>query len=88
MDRVRRKRDVAHRVVEGQAVIVLPRSGEIIVLNETGAVVWDLLDGEHDIQDIVQELTARFDVSPSAAQRDVENLYHELVDAGVAQPVS
>jgi Coenzyme PQQ synthesis protein D (PqqD) len=88
MERIRRNRDVAHRLVEGQAVIVLPRSGEIMVLNETGAVVWDLSDGEHDIEDIVDELTKRFDVSPAAAQEDVESLYRELIEAGVAQPVS
>lgn len=88
MERICRNRDVAHRLVEGQAVIVLPRSGEIMVLNETGAVVWNLSDGDHDIQDIVNELTEKFDVSPVAARKDVEHLYTELIEAGVAQPVS
>ena len=86
-DRVRRSRGVAHRQVEDQTVIIVPRTSEVVVLNGTGSVVWQLSDGENDLDAVVAEVAARFEAPPSEVRRDVEQLYQQLIAAGVAQPV-
>ncbi|HZT97450.1 MAG TPA: PqqD family protein [Chloroflexota bacterium] len=83
--RVRRSRDIAHREVEGQTVIVLPRTNEILVLNETGACIWELSDGGRTEAEVVEGLRARFDIDRETAARDVAALYDQLIEAGVAE---
>ena len=34
------------RIVDREAVIVLPQKGKVKVLNEVGAAIWDLIDGQ------------------------------------------
>lgn len=80
-----RSRTAAHRVVDGQTIIVLTRSREAMVLNETGTLVWSLSDGTRDIDAVAHEIAARYDVSEEQARTDVEALYRQLIEAGAAE---
>jgi hypothetical protein len=85
---VRRVRTVAFREVEGQMLIVLPRTQESFVLNGSGALVWQLSDGSHSVDDVVQQLVDRYDVGPETARADLEHLYRDLIGVGIAEPVA
>jgi len=74
---------VAARVVDGSAVIVLADSGQVNVLNPIGTRVWELADGTRSGQDIVNALVAEYTVSADTAMRDVEQFVQSLVDANV-----
>lgn len=79
-----RNRGVAHRQVDDQTIIVVPKTGEVMVLNTTGSVVWELSDGRHDAEEVAAELAARFEVSMEDARSDVRGIYRDLISAGVA----
>jgi len=81
--RPRRHPDAVYKIVDGEALIVVPGSeAQHLVLNEVGARVWELLDGEHDLGSIREELTSDFDVEPDVAGRDLDELLADLREHG------
>jgi len=62
---------VAARVIDGQAIIITPLSGEIRILNEVGTRIWELADGRHSAEQIVAILMSEYAVSRDEAERDV-----------------
>lgn len=72
---------VAARVVDGSAVIVLADSGTVTVLNEVGTRVWELIDGKRNVGAIAQTIESEYEVSLEQAARDVDELIQQLLDA-------
>lgn len=54
----------------------------MLTLNETGAVLWQALEKGGDVQDLVNALTAEYDVSAEQAKQDVEAFMAKLQQAG------
>ena len=71
---------VAARIIDGEAVIVLPESGQVNVLNEVGSRIWELIDGTHSVSEITEIIVAEYDVTAEQAERDVNEFIQELVD--------
>ncbi|MBE0527592.1 MAG: PqqD family protein [Thermoleophilia bacterium] len=75
---------VVAREIEGEIVIVPLTAGigdledELYSLNETGKDVWRLLDGR-TLDEVVGALTAEYDASREAIDRDVRGLLEELL---------
>lgn len=63
---------VAATVVDGQAVIVLADSGQVTVLNEVGTRIWQLSDGERNVDEIIQVIMAEYDVPEDVAWQDAK----------------
>jgi len=69
---------VAARVVEGQAVIILTDSGEVNVLNDVGTRIWELVDGKHSVQEIAETIVGEFQVSREVALEDTKEFLKNL----------
>jgi hypothetical protein len=82
----------ASQVYDDQVVIVLADSGQVTVLNDTGALVWQLSDGRHSLEQIAQALVEEYDVPHEVAVQDVQALVNQLVEIQALvlyeQPVS
>lgn len=76
----KRSEDTASRVVDGEAVIVIPQKGVVTVLNETGSGIWQLLDGRNSIEDIINIISSEFDVSREQAEKDTLGFIEELIE--------
>ena len=78
--RAPRRHPAAGFVIEpdGQATIVLPDGGWIKVLNEVGARVWDLLDGEQSTEEIIDRVLDEFETTREEAERDVREFIADL----------
>ena len=70
---------VAGRVIDGEAVLVLSDSGQVEILNEVGARVWELADGTRSLAQIVSAVTDEFDVGADEASVDVLAFMDRLV---------
>ena len=71
MDQILEPADgVVGRVVDDEAVIVLPGKGKVKVLNEVGAFIWSQVDGYRTVTEIVQSVCAEFDVDQPQAEAD------------------
>lgn len=47
-------------------------------MNETGAFIWELIDGQRSISEITGMLTDEFDVEPAVAEYDVLSFFDEV----------
>jgi hypothetical protein len=70
---------VATRIVDGEALIVLADSGQVNVLNRVGTRMWELIDGTRSVQQIADAVCAEFEVTEDQAQRDIEEFVQELI---------
>jgi len=79
------------RCIAGETIIV-PVSGRIsdlesiFTLNETGSVIWDLVDGELSVGRIAEALHGEFDASREDLERDVSEFLTSLESEGLIQP--
>lgn len=76
-----RNPDVAWRVIEGEAVLVHNRKGEVTVLNSVGALVWESID--RGVEAAVLEVRGRYDVPDAEARADVAAFVTQLEAAGL-----
>ena len=68
----RQRPRVAWREIEGEAVLVDPVRGRMVVLNPSGLVLWQALETGQSAEELVGRLLEEFDVSESEARRDVD----------------
>ena len=45
----KKSEDTASRIIDGEAVIVIPQKGVVTVLNETGSGIWQLQWGHPEL---------------------------------------
>jgi coenzyme PQQ biosynthesis protein PqqD len=76
-----RSPDAASRIYDGQATIVLPSRAEVKVLNEVGSRVWESIDGQRTLAQILDAVMAEFDAPREQVTADVM----EFIDALKAQ---
>ena len=76
--------DVSWQMVEGQAVLIHNRLGEIMVLNEVGSLIWkNIEDGQEKTASlIVQE----YEVSEVQARSDMADFLRDLENCGALVP--
>lgn len=85
----RRHVDAVFKLVDGEALIVVPGdTAEHLVLNEVGARVWELLDGDHDLDSIRSSITDEFEVEEQEAGRDLVELLEDLNKHGALADAS
>jgi hypothetical protein len=73
-----RNPEIIAKLAEDEAVLVMPHKGQVKVVNEVGAVIWELIDGKRTIELIIEEIVSQFDVDPVTAESDVINFTTEL----------
>lgn len=74
MRRFKRCRSAAFRIVENEAVIVLPESDRIFVLNSTGSIIWTMLDGSRSLDEISTHISEDCRVDKETAAKDVTKI--------------
>jgi len=50
----------------------------VYTLNETGAFIWDLIDGNRNIEEIIKALTEEYDINQQSASEDVISLIKNM----------
>jgi hypothetical protein len=70
----------ASRLVDGEAVIILPEEGVVRMLNQVGSRIWDLADGTRPVRDIAETIYGEFDVEREQARKEVVEFVQEMVE--------
>jgi hypothetical protein len=83
----RRRPDVRYRRIEGEAVVLRQSAAEVLVLNEVGASVLDLADGERSVGEWIDALRDEYDTDPQTLARDVLTFAGELQEAGMLEEI-
>jgi hypothetical protein len=77
--------DVVAREIEGEIIIVPLIAGigdledDLFTLNETGKAIWDKLDGQQTLHEVIKELSTEYQVAEGEIELDVLGLVQELV---------
>ena len=71
------------RVVDDEAVIVLPGEGKVKVLNEVGAFIWSQVDGIRTVSEIVDLVCDEYEVDYTQAQADTITFLTDLQQRSV-----
>lgn len=61
-----------------------PDTGRTVRLNTLGVLIWQLLDGDRQIDDIVHEIQNEFEDVPDGVKADVEEFVANLCEKGMA----
>jgi hypothetical protein len=71
------------RTVDDEVVILDVPSGKYFGLNDVGALIWNLLDGDHDHDAILDAITSEYDIDRTTAADDLDGLLADLTEAGL-----
>jgi predicted thioredoxin/glutaredoxin len=82
--RFERADDVSYDVFDGLAVLVDPRTVEIVTLNRVGSLVWQELDGAKTVHELVDAILPSIaGTTADELERDIATFLHELVETGL-----
>ena len=79
--------DCTVRPVGSGLVIVSPQGNETHSIEDIGAFIWNQIDGIKDLDGILNEILAEYDVTAATAAQDLDNFISQLLDAGLVVPV-
>ncbi|MDA2925608.1 PqqD family protein [Acidobacteria bacterium AH-259-L09] len=82
---------VVTRQIVGETVLVPVRSGAadldfIYTSNETGTMIWECLDGQKNVGQIIETICRKYDVPPEEAAKDAGDFLAALEAAGLVRP--
>jgi hypothetical protein len=89
-----KKSGIVSRILENEspqkteAILVIPDKGEVKVVNEVGACIWELIDGVHSVRDIISIICSQYDIEEDKAINDINNFLGELEDRGIIRYIS
>lgn len=69
---------VIGRIVDEEAVLVLPEQGQVKVLNPVGARIWTMIDGVHSIREIAALIGQEYEVDLQQAEADTLQFIGDL----------
>jgi len=77
-------KDVTEKIQNG-TLLLKNETGQQIVLNDVGAVIWKHIDGNTSCREIAYVLTGEFHIDEKRASRDVEVFVIQLEGEGFLQ---
>jgi ABC-type uncharacterized transport system ATPase subunit len=80
---LRRAPDSRYRRVQDEGVVIRQSTAEALVVNELGARLLDLIDGQTAIQGLVDQLEKEYEVERSRLETDVLAYLGELERIGL-----
>jgi hypothetical protein len=76
--KVRRNDEAVWRVINGEIVVLIPKEVEVHALTGCGGRIWELIEGEIAISEIIQRIAAEYEVEPQKAAEEVTAFIHKL----------
>lgn len=85
-DRLMPKSDqVAAKVMEGEAVIIDLATGAYYSMDGVGGLIWSLIEATQGMDDMVDAITAAYDVAPDTARSDLVRLAGQMLDENLVE---
>ena len=82
----RRSESIVFRKIAGEYILIpLAAStadvSSIFNLNETGAAIWEKLDGKKSLKDIIAEIQGEYEVEDYRLEKDIISFIDEMISA-------
>lgn len=84
--------DYVQRDVAGECILVpirrtLTEANSIYVLNETGAALWNRIDGQRTAQDIMTDFCNEYEVATDQLAKDFTSLLDDLLSIQAVEEI-
>lgn len=80
---LKRKSGLMTANMNGSAVMMDIATGKYYNLGETGGRIWEILEQPATLSDLIQTLTAEYDVTREQCEADVLRFLQQLKDRGL-----
>lgn len=84
----RLRSDVRYRNIGGEGVLLCQQSAGVVGVNGLGIRIVELIDADGELRRVRETLLQEYDVSAEELCGDIDRYVHDLVEAGVLEPVS
>ena len=64
--------------LDGETIVYQRLTGKVHRLDRVGSVIWQCLDGQSEVEELVSDLAAAFNVDPGIVGNDVGRLLERL----------
>jgi hypothetical protein len=71
-------KNIAHEIIDGEAVIINFDNGNYYSLNKTGAEIWDFIEKQATLMEIVEDLAGRYGGSNAEIEKNILPLLADL----------
>lgn len=69
--------------VDDESILYDSAKGKIHILNEVGATIWKLCDGEHTVEDISAQIESEFNADGETVRKDVKEFLDKMQEIGL-----
>jgi SynChlorMet cassette protein ScmD len=73
---------VLRKEFDDWAVLFNPDTAEAVGINPVGVAIWELLDKNHNIQEIIDNISQHFADVPGSATEEIETFIADLAKRG------
>jgi Coenzyme PQQ synthesis protein D (PqqD) len=73
------RKQVPWRAIDTETLVVDVKAGLLFPLNSVATRIWQLCDGRHMVDEIVQIITAEFDADDKTIRQDTAEFIQELL---------
>lgn len=84
---VRRLEDLPFQDMDGKVVIVHPARKKVLLLNEVGSRIWEILERRLTVGELVQNLLREYEVSEDQVEEEVCRFLARLRQGGLIEIV-
>jgi hypothetical protein len=85
---IKRNDNIVWRMIDGEIVLLRPDADELHALGGCGGRIWELLENEISVSEIVDVICEEYEVEPETAKKDVIDFVEELDKLHLAHIVS
>jgi hypothetical protein len=85
--RYRRTDSVSFTELDGEIICLNLEAGQYVGMRDVGQTIWERLDEPRGFDDLLQHVTAEYEVSPDVAASDINAFLSQLVEAGLVEAV-
>ncbi len=76
--KVKRSDKAIWRVIDGEVVVLLPDEDMLYALKGCGSRVWELIEGETAISEIVRTICTEYEVEPQKAREEITEFVNKV----------
>ena len=71
--------NVASRILQDEAVVVLPLESIVYTFDSVGTRIWELITGRDKVSEIIKTIQHEYAVQPEEAEKDTIEFINDLV---------
>ena len=84
----RRRKGVDFTVMDGEAVLVEPKSGRYLSMDPVATRIWEILEETGDPEAVIERMLEDFEVEEARLRGDVHALLEECMQLGLLEEVT